>query len=234
MFYADPYQDLIIDLQPGLQMLDGAAAEGLVRYRSGHADGDYGRIRVQQEFMQAAAGQIMARDAVTSNLLSYLNVFINHVDTNMGVLDMPRYLGLAGRIDTDNMTMHTLGGSGTSINGRFFHIVGEEDVADFAAAMFYNNYTAKQEPVQNSFGFDIQVLNGTNIVGLAAQNRDMLTEHGYRVVGIGNYHGEHQAATRILVRHAGTGHDLLEFFSGAAILTDTTINSDIVIILGAP
>lgn len=50
MKYNDPAQDLHIDLQPGLQLLDGDKAEQLVRYRH-YSMGDLRRIQVQQEFM---------------------------------------------------------------------------------------------------------------------------------------------------------------------------------------
>ncbi len=58
MYYSDPFQDLYIDLQPGLQMLDGDKAEQLVRYRH-YKMGDLQRIQVQQEFMVALFEKIM-------------------------------------------------------------------------------------------------------------------------------------------------------------------------------
>ena len=57
MFYEDPWDDnggLVIDLYPGEQHLDGYGAEQYVRYRDG--EGDLGRIRRQQKFMGALAG----------------------------------------------------------------------------------------------------------------------------------------------------------------------------------
>ncbi|MCL2398031.1 MAG: LCP family protein [Defluviitaleaceae bacterium] len=230
MFYSDPYQDLLIDLQPGLQHLDGAAAEGLVRYRSGYADGDLGRARTQQQFMMAAFGQILARDNIMANPLTYLNVFINYVDTNMGVLDMPRYLGLLGRLDIGAINTHTLMGTGTRIGGRFFYIVDEGDITRLRDEVFYALYEVERD--ENSFGLDIEILNGTDIEGLAARTRQMLTDEGYTVVGIGNYGGQREAHTRIMVRQAGTGQDLTSFFAGSRVVVDETIGADILIILG--
>ncbi len=57
MYYSDPVQDLYIDLQPGLQLLDGDKAEQLVRYRH-YTMGDLQRIKVQQEFMVALFDKI--------------------------------------------------------------------------------------------------------------------------------------------------------------------------------
>lgn len=57
MVYDDPNQNLHIDLQAGRQVLDGKKAEMLVRFRKGYTEGDLARIRVQQEFLEAALNQ---------------------------------------------------------------------------------------------------------------------------------------------------------------------------------
>jgi len=56
MRYTDPYQDLRINLQPGLQLLDGDKAEQLVRFRH-YTNGDIDRIKVQQDFLHALVEQ---------------------------------------------------------------------------------------------------------------------------------------------------------------------------------
>lgn len=60
MNYEDPTQDLLIDLQPGSQHLDGIQAEGFVRFRQGYNDngvftnyGDLFRKENQSRFFKA-------------------------------------------------------------------------------------------------------------------------------------------------------------------------------------
>ena len=53
MLYHDHEQGLFINLQPGPQVLDGAHAEQYLRFRN-DPEGDIGRIRRQQHFLQAA------------------------------------------------------------------------------------------------------------------------------------------------------------------------------------
>ena len=240
MFYVDPYQDLVIDLQPGLQHLTGSAAEGLMRFR-GYGDGDLGRMRTQQAFMVEAARQVMDMDNIMGNPMVYLNVFLNHMDTNFGLVDMPAYLSLLGRLDMANMATATLPGRGTSINGRYFHVLDEDGVQELIAQMFNARpaqpeeslYMAEEpeEPV-NSLGLDIAILNGAGVAGLAARASETLTEYGYTIVSIGNYTGQAQYATRILVREEGIGRDLASFFPDSTIEIDRTISADIMIILG--
>ena len=66
MFYQDPLQDLAIDLQPGRQHLDGAQAEGFVRFRQGYNEegvllnhGDLFRKENQTRFLKAFLQQHM-------------------------------------------------------------------------------------------------------------------------------------------------------------------------------
>ncbi len=57
MHYEDPGQDLYIDLEPGMQRLNGKDAMGLVRFRSGYAMADLQRVNVQRDFIMTSLGQ---------------------------------------------------------------------------------------------------------------------------------------------------------------------------------
>lgn len=56
-YYDDPYQDLHIAIKGGRQILDGEAAEGLVRYRADYARADLERVEVQRDFVKALIEQ---------------------------------------------------------------------------------------------------------------------------------------------------------------------------------
>lgn len=62
MYYEDPYDNLIIDLQPGLQHLDGKTAIKYVRYRD--ETGDIGRIERQQKFLKALLQQVASPSVI--------------------------------------------------------------------------------------------------------------------------------------------------------------------------
>lgn len=53
MHYTDPAQDLVIDLQAGVQTLNGEKAVELALFRDGYSDLDLGRIQTQQKLMVA-------------------------------------------------------------------------------------------------------------------------------------------------------------------------------------
>jgi cell envelope-related function transcriptional attenuator common domain len=66
MTYADPYDDdggLYIDLQPGVQKLNGKKAIEYVRYRD--AEGDIGRVARQQKFLKALLQEFTKPQLIT-------------------------------------------------------------------------------------------------------------------------------------------------------------------------
>ena len=82
MHYHDPTQDLYIDLEPGMQHLNGQQAMGVVRFRSGYASADIGRIGTQQDFLMSVASQFLTLGNIP-NLPQFIEIFTEYVDTNM-------------------------------------------------------------------------------------------------------------------------------------------------------
>lgn len=63
MYYEDPYDNLVIDLKPGLQHMDGKTAIKYVRYRD--EEGDLGRIERQQKFIKAMLNEAASPAVIT-------------------------------------------------------------------------------------------------------------------------------------------------------------------------
>ncbi|WP_085022664.1 LCP family protein [Anaerovibrio sp. JC8] len=85
MYYEDVWDDdggLLIDLQPGLQHMDGDTAITYVRYRD--EEGDIGRIRRQQKFMQAVMDQITS-PAIITRIPSIIKEVVNSVQTDLSM-----------------------------------------------------------------------------------------------------------------------------------------------------
>ena len=100
MKYSDPVQGLRIDLQPGLQLLDGAQAEGFVRFRQGTGEngksvsiGDVERKKNQTAFVKA----FLTQHATVSNLGQAARL-VGELDTyyESTITDADRYGSLAG------------------------------------------------------------------------------------------------------------------------------------------
>lgn len=112
MEYDDPYQDLHISVKKGLQMLDGAAAMGVVRFRegtNGYFDGDLGRIRTQQGLLKAIIKKCLDPTVLLSNLGSYLSIFQRNVTTDLSIADLTYFVksAVAG-LNMDNVYIVTM------------------------------------------------------------------------------------------------------------------------------
>jgi LCP family protein required for cell wall assembly len=95
MKYNDPLDKppLIIDIQQGEQVLNGAQAVGFLRYRHGYRDADLGRVKAQQEFMKSALKQALKKDLkqlaskIQENIVSdlSLNTMLYLVQKSVGM-----------------------------------------------------------------------------------------------------------------------------------------------------
>lgn len=91
MYKMDPYQNppLRIDLQPGLQLLNGEQAQGLVRFR-GYRDGDFQRIKVQQEFITALFQKIASSSG--QQMTSLIKQVFKMFKADFGIVEVMDYL----------------------------------------------------------------------------------------------------------------------------------------------
>ncbi len=106
MKYKDPMQDLDIDLQPGMQHLDGDKAEQLVRFRS-YPFGDIDRIKVQQSFLHAIAEQKLKMSYV-GKIDDIYSVVIRNLETSMSPDDLLQCGTQLLDVGTDNIQTVTL------------------------------------------------------------------------------------------------------------------------------
>ncbi|MBN2220636.1 MAG: LCP family protein [Vallitaleaceae bacterium] len=108
MYYVDRYQDLYIDLDEGLQLMDGDKAEQLVRFRK-YTLGDIQRIQVQQDFMVELYKKVMEirdLDQLVGLATTVYGLFQADFGLNFG-LDYAQYffeLDKSDLLNSENMT----------------------------------------------------------------------------------------------------------------------------------
>lgn len=187
MHYHDPYQNLYIDLNKGYQVLDGKNAEGLVRFRHGYADADLGRIRTQQKFISALAGQILKPQNIPK-LPSIIKTITENVKTNISVSSILGYLGDAAKISQDKIIAETLPGDPKYIGDGSYFIYDKQKTKQMVEAIFADDegLTDKQI-VERNKQFKVEVFNGTSIPGLGSKVADKLEKKGFNVVRVENY-----------------------------------------------
>lgn len=85
----------------------------------------------------------------------------------------------------------------------------------------------------SSVGHSIEVLNSTDIAGVAAKWQEKLNAAGFTVSQIGNYETETLTNTKIIVSQAGMGQDLAGQFKNATVeVGSISSGAEIQIIVG--
>lgn len=228
----------LINLEEGMQHLDGDKAEQLVRFRHGYANADVGRIETQQLFLKAVLEKVISTETIVKNLADYIKIFYKYVETDISLTDALKYVNYVDKIDMDKVTMETLPGAGQYISGVSYYICDQDATRELVDQLFYTTVTdtADTDGEQTSSkGLTIEVQNGGNITGLAAAYAEKLEQSGYTVAEPANYSGTQTAQTRILVKSAGVGADLVPYFADAKVETAPSSipdGVDICIILG--
>jgi len=221
MYYRDRSQDLLIDLQPGMQHLNGKQAVGYVRFRH-DAMGDLGRIERQREFLRAVATELLSPEKVT-RLPKLANTFIETVSTNLTVKDILSLKRLVENIGPEGIRMATLPGNPTMVHGQSVLELDALEVQQTVDRVLWGQ------------GITVAVLNGTTIAGLAAQTADVLKENGYDVLEVGN--SEKPTATTLIVDHRGQARraERVQTVLGGGVISaapDGQNPADVTVILG--
>jgi len=112
MDYEDPEQDLYIHIKAGKQVLNGKDAEGFVRYRSGYATGDLGRLDAQKIFMKALLATLREKTGL-SEASRLAELLMPSITTDMPLKDCLYFLELVlspGAPGVNGLTLRTIPG----------------------------------------------------------------------------------------------------------------------------
>ncbi len=184
MFYVDRAQDLVIDIEPGQQVLDGEKALQYVRFRDRLGDvslvdpqnNQYdGRVERQRKFVMAMLEQVL-RPSTIPRLPSLIRQVWTMVDTN---LSLDRILSLAWGATkySEDKTFTALVPGEAAIKGGASYWVPDLDRMQQVVATVLHG-----KPV----GLAVEVLNGNGRAGEAGRARDILSNEGIEVINLAN------------------------------------------------
>jgi LCP family protein required for cell wall assembly len=188
MYYRDRSQDLLIDLQPGRQRLNGMQAMGYVRYRH-DAMGDLGRIQRQRQFLRAVVRQLLVPDNITS-IPRLVQVFVDTVRTDLTARELLLLKKLLEQVGADAIRMDTLPGEPCIIEGQSVLEIDPEAAQRTVDRVLWGQ------------GVSVRVLNGTDVSGLAARTASLLEGYGCEVADTGN--ASQKADTTLIIDHRGS------------------------------
>ena len=104
MNYDDPYQNLHIHQQAGYRKLSGDDAMQVIRHRKNndgsHSDGDVGRLKVQQDFLKAAAAECL-KPSTLLKAPARAQIFMENVATELDVGNILYFAQMAMGMDAE-------------------------------------------------------------------------------------------------------------------------------------
>ncbi len=231
MDYDDNWGHLHIHLKAGPQRLNGEQAVGYARFRNDE-EGDWGRIRRQQQVMQA-----LVRELKTPANLPRLNkiamIIKKNIETDMEFMQILDIAQVYKDFDRNNLLRGVITGTDDSIGGAAV-VIPDEAHKKQVAQRVLKFYEAPE-----AYGYRVKVLNGCPVENLATEAAEKLKALGFKVVFVGNAEQTDLVVSEI-IDHKGNvrGATLLEEVIGSSKILqgasqENPENADYTILLGS-
>ncbi|MGD1864205.1 MAG: LCP family protein [Phormidesmis sp.] len=248
MQYEDKTQGLVIDLQPGLQNLNGDEAEQFARFRQ-DSYGDIGRVQRQQILLKALRKR-MTNPTVLPKLPQIVRVLQERIDTNLSVEELLALAGFGMDLDSNDMNMVMLPGrfsdpeeyrasywladntASSDLMRTYFNAQSAELVADESFGVNYYE-TPSDWAV---YELNIAIQNATEDSYASSSMADYLREQGfYNVYVVRNWSDVNRNTAVVAQRgDIGSANVVKDVLDLGQVVSDSTgdIDSDITIRVG--
>ncbi len=122
MVYNDPSQNLSISLPAGRRLLNGNEAEQFLRFRSGYANADLGRMDAQKEFLRAYAQS--CQSVGVKELLRIVWTVLPSAETDLPIGEAIRLVRLLPTLEPEQIPMITAPGEAVQGNsGAWYYVL---------------------------------------------------------------------------------------------------------------
>jgi len=126
MYYVGGDPQIVIDLEEGNQVLDGEKAEQFLRFRSGYANADLGRVEAQRSFIKAFMQTMLKTENIT-NIPKVVKVALANTKTNATTREIMKYADEIKELDLEKIESITMPNSPQYIDGLSYVIADEEE-----------------------------------------------------------------------------------------------------------
>ncbi|MEL7332894.1 MAG: LCP family protein, partial [Cyanobacteria bacterium J06560_2] len=248
MEYEDKTQGLVIDLQPGLQNLNGDEAEQFARFRQ-DSYGDIGRVQRQQILLKALR-QRLINPTVLPKLPQIIRVLQKRIDTNLSVEELLALAGFGLDLETKDLHMVMLPGrfsdpeeygasywladnsASSDLMRTYFDANSAELVSDESLGVNY--YEAPSAWAVN--GLKIAIQNATDDSYASASMAEYLRDQGFNNVYVVRNWADVNRKTAVVAQRGdiGSASAVQDVIDLGQVVSDSTgdIDSDITIRVG--
>jgi LCP family protein required for cell wall assembly len=143
MNYDDPAGNLHIHFEKGQVVSQGKDLVRVLRWRKnngggGYAEGDLGRIKMQQEVVKLGI-QKMTKGNLVLNFMKLQAPIKEYIKTNMTPDQMMYYITKASSVKTEDIHQATIPGTAKNINGLSFFVANEEKMHELLKDLLEDN-----------------------------------------------------------------------------------------------
>jgi anionic cell wall polymer biosynthesis LytR-Cps2A-Psr (LCP) family protein len=179
------YQDEPVLFPSGVTRLDGDKARVYVTYELPEENSDFSNFRRQRFFIGFLKRLKEQNEALKNPQIA--QVYQSLLKTGMSPRTRVRLFDEFTRIDTDRLTVQSVGGNLREVSGQtlIFPFWDGNLIKD----IIRQTLGSMVRPVEGSLSeriFTVEVLNGTTVVGLAGRTAELLSGFGYDIISIGN------------------------------------------------
>lgn len=127
MYYSGGNPRIVIDLQEGTQVLNGEKAEQFLRFRSGYANADLGRVEAQRSFIKAFIKTVLKKENIT-NIPKIVKIALDNTKTNATTREILKYANEIKEINIDEIVSTTMPNTPKYIDG-ISYVIADKDEA---------------------------------------------------------------------------------------------------------
>ena len=146
MYYKGGDPEIVIDLKEGMQVLDGDEAEQFLRFRSGYATADLGRVEAQRNFIKAFIKTIVNKKNITK-VPNIIKIALENTKTNATTRELMKYIDEVKEINIDEIESITMPNFPKYING-LSYVVADKDEARRIVKEDWNNEQIQDENIE--------------------------------------------------------------------------------------
>ena len=209
MNYHDNTQGLSIELEKGVQVLDGDHAEQLLRFRKNddgtgypaeYGSDDIGRMKTQRNFIMATARQTLQAKNVFK-IKDIIDIIYEYVETNISISDIKAYVPYAINFNVDSLKSAVLPGTSVgptqtgNLYAPYWFILTNKTEAQKVIETLYSENDENEEdktddnnvgqvieiPTEETNNIKISLLNASGSQSKLTKVQKILKEKGYSV-----------------------------------------------------
>lgn len=210
MYYHDKTQGLSIELEKGVQVLDGDHAEQLLRFRKNddgtgypaeYGGDDIGRMKTQRNFMMETAKQTLQAKNIFK-IKNIIDIIYEYVETNLSISDIKSYVPYAVNFNVDTLKSAVLPGTsvGPTQTGNlyapyWFIVINKQGAEKVVEELYSDNEESQGEattstqrtdiediPTEETSKIKVNILNGSGSKNKLSKVQKLLKDRGYDVV----------------------------------------------------